>query len=496
MMQIHELMHKGVITCSTEDSARHVAHLMSSSRIRCVVVIDEMGDTVGVVSIMELIPLYGKNLGAITAGQIMKPFRFELDPGRPIEEAAELMKQKKIEHLVVTDSYVGPRIPVGVLTSFDMVQHMSGLTPGLFQRILKLEAPEGGGKKTGAESIASRAFDRMFHPKTVAVVGASATKGSVGYSLLRNLVGSEYNGVVYPVNPKRESILGVKAYASIADVPDQVDLAIIATPASTVPGIVTQCGQAGVAGAVIISAGFGEMGAEGEEACRDILEIARRYGIRIIGPNCLGFMNPSLHLNASFASKMALPGKIAFISQSGALCTAILDWSVHQNLGFRYFVSIGAMVDVDFSDLIDYFGQDSGTASIIIYMESLANARRFLSAARAFARSKPIIVLKVGRSSEGAKAAKSHTGSLAGNDAVFDAAFKRAGVIRVKSIKELFNCAQTLAMQKRPAGNRLAIVTNAGGHAQTGASRCWTSADQGWRDRRHAILDDCVPRMT
>ncbi len=463
MMQIHELMHKGVITCSVEDTARNTARIMDSNRIRCVVVVDEMGDTVGVVSIMELIALYRKDMDAITAAQIMKPFRFEIDPGSPIEQAADLMKRKKIEHLVITDSYTGPRIPVGILTSFDIVQYMSGLITGHFARVLKLDLQEDREQITGGESIASRAFDRMFHPRSVAVVGASAAKGSVGYSLMRNLVGSEYKGVVYPINPKRESILGVKVYASIADVPDQVDLAIIATPAATVPAVVKQCGQAGVAGAVIISAGFTEMGTEGEAACAEILQIARQYAMRIIGPNCLGFMNPSLQLNASFASKTALPGKIAFISQSGALCTAILDWSVRQNLGFRYFVSIGSMIDVDFSDLIDYFGQDPGTASIIIYMESLANARRFLSAARAFARNKPIIVLKVGRSSEGAKAAKSHTGSLAGNDAVFDAAFRRVGVIRVKTIKELFNCAQTLAMQKRPGGNRLAIVTNAGG---------------------------------
>ena len=315
----------------------------------------------------------------------------------------------------------------------------------------------------GIESIASKVFDRTFSPKRVAVIGASPTKGSVGHALVRNLIGSDFEGIVYPINPKRENILGVKVYPSVADTPDQVDLAIIATPASTVPGIVKQCGEAGVAGIVIISAGFSEMGVEGEKLCAEILGSARRYGMRIIGPNCLGFMTPSLHLNASFAAKTALSGKIAFISQSGALCTAILDWSIKQNLGFSYFVSIGSMIDVDFGDLIDYFGQDPGTSSIVIYMESLTDARRFMSAARAYARNKPIIVLKAGRSSEGARAAQSHTGSLAGNDAVFGAAFKRAGVIRVKTIEQLFNCAQTLAMQKRPTGNRLAIVTNAGG---------------------------------
>jgi len=315
----------------------------------------------------------------------------------------------------------------------------------------------------GMKSISTRAFDRMFKPRSVAVIGASGTKGSVGYALLRNLIGSGFEGVVYPVNPKRASILGVKVYPAIGDIPDQIDLAIVATPAATVPSVVQQCGEAGVAGAVVISAGFLEMGEAGQKASEQILAIARAHGMRILGPNCLGFMTPALHLNASFASKPAAPGRIAFISQSGALCTAILDWSVSQNLGFSYFVSIGSMVDVKFSDLIDYFGQDPSTSTIIIYMESLSNARRFLSAARAFARNKPIIVLKVGRSQEGAQAAKSHTGSLAGNDAVFDAAFKRAGVIRVRTVEELFNCAQALAMQPRPKGNRLAIVTNAGG---------------------------------
>lgn len=462
-MLIHELMHKGVISCSTTDTVKDVARILDSKRIRCVAVLDEMGDTVGVISIMELIPFHDREIGGVTAEEIMRPFLFEVDPQKPVEEAAELMRKKRIEHLIITDSYVGPRMPVGILTSYDIVQYMSGLATGSYEKILKYDASEAGGTGSSTESIASRRLDRMFKPQTVAIIGASPTKGSVGYSLVRNLVGSEFKGVIYPVNPRRESILGVPVYPSVADIPKQVDLAIIATPASTVPGIVKECGRAGVAGIVIISAGFSEMGTEGQAACDEVLAIARKYSIRIIGPNCLGFMNPALHLNASFASKMALPGKTAFISQSGALCTAILDWSLKQNVGFSYFVSIGSMVDVDYSDLIDYFGQDPGTSSIIIYMESLTNARRFLSAARAFARNKPIIVLKVGRSSEGAQAAKSHTGSLAGNDAVFDAAFERAGVIRVGTIEELFNCAQTLAMQKRPEGNRLAIVTNAGG---------------------------------
>jgi len=312
----------------------------------------------------------------------------------------------------------------------------------------------------------SRTYDtlhKLFNPKTIAVIGATNRKDSVGYSVVRNLIGSGFQGIVYPINPQQESILGVKVYSSIKETPDDIDLAVIATPAATVPAFVRECGEVGVSGIVILTAGFGEIGEEGKRASEEIKTIAREYGIRIIGPNCLGFMRPSLNINASFARKMALPGRIAFISQSDALGTAVLDWSVRQNVGFSYFVCIGSMLDVGFNDLIDFYGQDSSTSSIIIYMESLANARKFLSAARAFARTKPIIVLKAGRSFEGAQAAAFHTGTLAGNDAVFDAAFKRAGVIRVRTVEELFNCAQTLAMQPRPSGNRLAIVTNAGG---------------------------------
>lgn len=306
-------------------------------------------------------------------------------------------------------------------------------------------------------------LDKLFNPKTIAVIGASDREESVGYALMKNLTGNNYGGIVYPVSLKHKSVQSIKAYKSVKDIPDKVDLALIATPAKTVPAVVEECGQAGVAGIVIISAGFKEAGREGEVMCDRILELALAYDMRVIGPNCLGFIRPKLHLNASFASQMALPGKLAFISQSGALCTAILDWSIKNNVGFGHFVSIGSMIDVGFHDLIDYFGQDPETSSILIYMESLNDARKFLSAARAFSRSKPIIVLKVGRSSAGAKAAKSHTGSLAGNDAVFDAAFERAGIVRVDTTVELFHTAKALAMQPRPKGNRVAVVTNAGG---------------------------------
>lgn len=306
-------------------------------------------------------------------------------------------------------------------------------------------------------------LEKIFQPKSIAAIGASDQEGSVGNALIKNLLEGSFTGNVYPVNPGHPTIQGRKSYRSVQEIPERVDLAVIATPAKIVPAVVEECGQAGVGGLVILSAGFAEAGEAGQAMYQDILRKARKYKMRVIGPNCLGFINPSMGINASFAADMALPGKIAFISQSGALCTGILDWSLEQGVGFSHFVSIGSMVDVGFADLIDYFGNDPNTSSILIYMESLKHPRRFMSAARAFARNKPIIVLKSGKSEAGAKASMSHTGSLAGNDAVFEAAFRRAGILRVETIAQLFGIAQALSMQPLPKGNRLAIVTNAGG---------------------------------
>lgn len=308
-----------------------------------------------------------------------------------------------------------------------------------------------------------RQLDSIFKPKVIACIGATERVDSVGYAVMHNLLTGGFEGKVYPVNPKHKTIQGVTAYKSVKKLPQRPDLAIIVTPAATVPGIVLECGEAGVGGLLIISAGFKEAGEEGVRMLEQITETSRAFGMRIIGPNCLGFINPTLGINASFATKMPNKGNIAFISQSGALCTSILDWSLDQSVGFSHFVSIGSMVDVGFAELIDYFGMDNATSSILIYMETLKDARKFMSAARAFARSKPIIILKAGKSQEGGKATLSHTGSVAGNDAVFDAAFQRAGIIRVETIAELFHSAQALALQPRPQGNRLAIVTNAGG---------------------------------
>ncbi len=308
-----------------------------------------------------------------------------------------------------------------------------------------------------------QALDKIFDPHSIAVIGASDEEGSVGYRLIRNLIGVGYRGVVYPVNPTKSSIQGVQAYPTVEALPRQVDLAIIATPAKTVPEIVEQCGKAGIQGVIIVSAGFKEIGAEGKALEDRILQVKERYNMRIIGPNCLGIIRPHIRLNSSFATKMALPGSIAFISQSGALCSAILDWATSENIGFSHFVSIGSMIDVDFGDLIDYFGTDPHTKSIIMYIEGLTKARKFMSAARHFARTKPILVVKAGKYTESAKAATSHTGALTGEDEVYDAAFRRAGVVRVEEIEDLFNCSEVLGMQPHPKGPNLAIITNAGG---------------------------------
>ena len=312
-------------------------------------------------------------------------------------------------------------------------------------------------------SYPRRPLDMIFAPKTVAVIGATDRPGSVGRTLLWNLISNPFGGTVFPVNPKRDNVLGIKAYKEITAIPEAIDLAVIATPAPTVPTVVRQCGLAGVKGVIILSAGFKEIGTVGIELERQILTEARRHQMRVVGPNCLGLMSPRRGLNATFASAIARPGNVGFISQSGALCTAILDWSFRENVGFSAFVSIGSMLDVSWGDLIYHLGDDPATSSIAIYMESIGDARSFLSAAREVALSKPIIVIKGGRTGVAAKAAASHTGTLAGSDEVLDAAFRRCGVLRVDTIEDLFNMTELLAKQPRPKGKRLTILTNAGG---------------------------------
>ena len=303
----------------------------------------------------------------------------------------------------------------------------------------------------------------IFAPDSVAVIGATDREGSVGRTILWNLLSNPFGGTIFPVNPKRNNVLGIPAYRSIKEIPQTVELAIIVIPAKAVPGTIQECVDAGVKSAIVISAGFKEIGPEGIELEQRILEIAKGK-MRIIGPNCLGVMNPHVGLNATFASKMARPGNLGFISQSGAFCTAVLDWSLPENVGFSAFVSIGSMLDVNWGDLIYYLGDDPNTKSIVIYMESIGDARSFLSAAREVALTKPIIVIKAGQTEAAAKAAASHTGSLTGSDDVLNAAFRRCGVLRVNRISELFDIAEVMAKQPQlPKGPRLSIITNAGG---------------------------------
>jgi len=324
--------------------------------------------------------------------------------------------------------------------------------------IMQASKPARKAIKEGTQPL-----DVFFSPKTVAVIGATETAGTVGRTILWNLVGNPFGGTVYPINPKRPSVLGIKAYKHISEVPEPVDLAVVVTPAATVPGIIHDCAEEGVKAAIVISAGFKEIGPAGIELERQTLIEARRGNMRIIGPNCLGVMSPLTGLNATFASAIARPGNVGFISQSGALCTAVLDWSLREMVGFSAFLSIGSMLDVGWGDLIYYLGNDPRTRSIVIYMETIGDARGFLSAAREVALNKPIIVIKAGRSEAAAKAAASHTGSLAGSDEVLEAAFRRSGVLRVNSIADMFYMAEVLSKQPSPKGPRLTILTNAGG---------------------------------
>lgn len=306
-------------------------------------------------------------------------------------------------------------------------------------------------------------LNRVFNPKRIAVIGASERKGSIGAKIFRNLIGVGYEGAVFPVNPFRQTVQGIPAYPSISKIPLKVDLAVIATPAHAVPQIVEECGKAGVSGIIIISAGFKEIAEDGADLERHILEHQKKYHMRIIGPNSFGVMRPRKNLYATFADKQANPGKIAFISQSAALCASALDWAEEAQVGFSAVVSTGSMLDVDLGDFIDYFGTDPQTRSIVLYVESIKKGRKFMSAARGFARAKPIVLVKAGRFQESIGATLSHSGSLGGEDAVYDAAFRRAGIVRVEAISDLFNCAEALAMQPNPAGPNLTVITNAGG---------------------------------
>lgn len=309
-----------------------------------------------------------------------------------------------------------------------------------------------------------RNFDALFEPSTIALIGASNRSGSVGSVLARNLFEAGFTGPILTVNPNERAIRSTLNYRSVAELPLAPDLAVLSTPPQTVPGLIGELGARGCRAAVVITAGFGEGDqAEGQELRQAMLEAARPHLLRIVGPNCLGIMSSHAGINASFAHLSPKPGNLAFVTQSGAIATAVLDWATARNIGFSHIISLGSMSDVDFGDLLDYLALDGKTRAILLYVEAATHARKFLSAARMASRAKPVVVVKAGRSEAGAKAALSHTGALAGSDAVYDAAFRRAGMLRVQTLSELFQAVGTLATGVRVEGDRLAILTNGGG---------------------------------
>jgi len=318
----------------------------------------------------------------------------------------------------------------------------------------------------------------ILEPQSVAVIGASRQPGTVGYAVLSNLLMGQYTGIVYPVNPKAKAICGVRTYPSVLEIPDPVDLAVIIVRAPLVPQVLEECGQKGVKGAIVISAGFKETGPEGAKLEAQVREIAHHYGIALVGPNCLGVINtdPNYRLNASFAKEMPLPGNIAFISQSGALCTAVLDYAKGQGIGFSKVVSLGNKADVNENDFLAYLWQDPQTQVILLYIEELSDGRRFLQLAREITgegdNRKPILALKAGRTPAGARAVASHTGSLAGSDEVYEALFAQAGVLRADTVEDLFEYAIAFANQPLPNGRRTVIITNAGGPGIMATDAC------------------------
>jgi acetate---CoA ligase (ADP-forming) len=315
--------------------------------------------------------------------------------------------------------------------------------------------------------MVNKSIESIISPQSVAVVGASNRPGSVGLSVFRNILNGGFQGVLYPVNPKAKSVQSIKAYPSLTDVPDEIDLAVIIVPSKAVAAVVEEAGKKGTKGVIVITAGFKEVGGEGVELENQLKEVAAKYGIRMVGPNCLGVINNSadVRMNASFATKMPKPCNIAFVSQSGALCTAVLDYAAGRNVGFSKFISFGNKADVSEIDLLSYLKDDPDTDVILMYLEDISNGRKFLETAREIIwdAGKPMLAIKSGSSDEGARAAASHTGSLAGSDSAYDAIFFQSGILRVEGVNELFNYAVGFAQQPIPKGNRIAIVTNAGG---------------------------------
>ncbi len=314
-------------------------------------------------------------------------------------------------------------------------------------------------------------LDQLCNPSSIAVIGASERTHSVGMRVFNNLLKGGFAGKIYPVNNQHPLIQGQQAYASVLDIPDSIDLAVITTPSQTVPQLITECGKKGIKSVIIISAGFSETGVDGKALEQAFLAEAEKYKIRLIGPNCLGMMRPHLKLNATFDNNTAIPGHIALVSQSGAICAAILDWAIDKQIGFSAMISIGNAADLDFGEILDFLALDTKTKSILLYVEGIHHARRFMSGLRAASRMKPVVVIKAGRHTQGSRAAHSHTGALVGDDDAFDAALHRAGVVRVMTIEQLFSAAEILSTNYRANGNRLAIITNGGGAGVMAADR-------------------------
>ena len=324
---------------------------------------------------------------------------------------------------------------------------------------------------TGSQPLCSQ-MRELFEPTSVAVIGASQEKNKVGHIILANLMESGFKGGLYPINPRYQEVLGLKCYPTITDVPGGVEMAVVVVPAKFVLQVMEECGQKGVKAAVVISAGFKEVGLEGAQLEKQLGEIAHRYGMRVLGPNCLGLVNTHHHMNATFATEPPKQGNIAISSQSGAICVVMLDWAANINIGFSKFVSVGNKLDVDEGHLLEYLRDDPLTKVIGMYIEGTDRGREFLRQAELTTRVKPVIALKAGRTSSGAKAASSHTGAMSGSDKVYDAAMRQAGVVRVKNIEEMFDLLQAFSTMPLPQGEGVAIVTNAGGLGVMAADAC------------------------
>jgi acetyltransferase len=339
-------------------------------------------------------------------------------------------------------------------------------------------------------------LDFIFKPNSIAVIGASEDEKKIGHVVFRNLVKQGFEGKVYPVNPKREEILGIKCYPSVKDLPEKIDLAIVVIPAKGVPSVIKDCAEAGVKGLIVITAGFREIGGEGIKLEQEIVELVKKYGIRMVGPNCLGVINTINKMNATFASDLPPCGRVSFFSQSGALGVALIDWAIENNFGFGKFVSLGNKADLNEADFLEYFGEDPETDIILGYIEDVKDGKRFIEVAKKVSKIKPVIIIKAGTTEAGARAASSHTGALAGFDRAFSEAFKKAGIIRVNSIKELFETAEIFKLNKIPKGDRLLVITNAGGPgiiAADTADKLGIKLDPMSEESIEAIIDKLPP---